>query len=335
MKKSLRITFFSVLGLLIYLPGCGYRVHTIRKKVALPSEYVASYQATHKPGTCCIAPQPTITIWIHGSRLLPRPILRTYVYSEPGLQPISILGPTYQLRSIADAITGTDQARFPLDHLYAFGWSGKLSYQLRFEAAVQLYGELKALITKYVQEHKVKPRIRIIAHSHGGNVALNLSVAKPATDSDLQIDELILLACPVQEQTKEYVRDPIFKKVYSIYSSLDMLQVLAPQLYYTIEVLHNKKKMKRTKYPIFSARLFPAQPNLLQVKLKMNGHALMHTDFTDPDFTRYLPIIIDELDSWQKEKPQHPCRSHKCECLMCLYTNGRMLKKKEKVISFL
>ena len=39
-----------------------------------------------------------------------------------------------------------------------------------------------------------------------------------------------MMACPVQAKTMECIKDPMFKRIYSLYSSLDFVQILAPQM---------------------------------------------------------------------------------------------------------
>jgi len=55
------------------------------------------------------------------------------------------------------------------------------------------------------------PKVTLISHSHGGNVALNLA-AIAEKESPLSIERLILLACPVQQETAALVDAPMFKK---------------------------------------------------------------------------------------------------------------------------
>lgn len=57
---------------------------------------------------------------------------------------------------------------------YTFGWSGLLSQAQRRIEAVRLYNALATEVTHY-QRTGVKPKIRLIAHSHGGNLCLNLA----------------------------------------------------------------------------------------------------------------------------------------------------------------
>lgn len=57
-------------------------------------------------------------------------------------------------------------------YFYTFGWSGLISQQRRRKEAMRLYD---ALIVEYqaLKQRGITPKIRLIAHSHGGNVILN------------------------------------------------------------------------------------------------------------------------------------------------------------------
>ena len=61
-----------------------------------------------------------------------------------------------------------------LSFFYTFGWSGLLSRQRRRQEALRLYNAL-AEETAALQEKGLKTKIIISAHSHGGNIALNLA----------------------------------------------------------------------------------------------------------------------------------------------------------------
>ena len=174
-------------------------------------------------------------------------------------------------------------------HFYLFGWSGKLSYQEREDTARILYNEIKALIAEYKKQYGTTPALRLITHSHGGNVALNLAKIKEAGDTEFVIDELILLACPVQIKTAPLIKDKLFKKIYSLYSTRDLIQILDPQ-----EVYNN---LKEKRFPLFSQRRFPDQANLRQIIVKRKKRAISHVEFMLEKFLTTLPTILDELDN--------------------------------------
>ena len=149
---------------------------------------------------------------------------------------------------------------FPLTSFYFFGWSGKLDFKARKQEAVRLYDELK----------KLDGAITIIAHSHGGNVALHLAeVAQARNDTDFQIDRLILLATPVQEATAGFTAWPLFKKVIACYSATDATQILDPQGCYS-SAYKNRKGDKKS--PLFSRRTFEPIAGVRQARILLDKH---------------------------------------------------------------
>lgn len=61
-----------------------------------------------------------------------------------------------------------------VNYFYAFGWSGLLSQKDRMVEAVRLFNALCEEL-ETLAHNGIVPKIRIICHSHGGNVALNLA----------------------------------------------------------------------------------------------------------------------------------------------------------------
>lgn len=234
---------------------------------------------------------PTITVWVHGTkstvRKLPFKKVRLFFDCLPGLNHWQELEVGYHHRKIAELLHTGDPRRFSAEHFYIFGWSGLLSFQARKQAAHELHEHLAKLIASYVERYDVVPRIRVITHSHGGNVVLNLAAIEPA----YTIDELILLACPVQAATSPLISHPLFKKIYHLFSTTDMFQVLDMQGLY-----HNGIKS-----PLFSARRFACQPNLVQVAIKMGRRSLAHIEFLLQPFLQVLPIILDQATTWHRD----------------------------------
>jgi len=148
------------------------------------------------------------------------------------------------------------------DVFYLFGWNGLLSQKVRRNAAFDLYKELVVLFNFY-KKQGITPKFRILAHSHGGNVALNLAGINyqfVASESEadrfysnfevapyvkfnfaelnideaslfgsnekksLFIDELVMLGTPFQEETALFASSPIFGRVYNLYSDSDLIQ---------------------------------------------------------------------------------------------------------------
>ena len=101
---------------------------------------------------------------------------------------------------------------------------------------------------------------------------------------------------PLQKETSQLVCNPLFKEVFSFYSSFDLLQIIDPQGLY--EQAHDR--------PLFSERQFPNE-HIIQVKIKLNGRALLHVDFILVHFLQHLPIIINKMRTWQhtiKDQPE-------------------------------
>jgi hypothetical protein len=273
------------------------------------------YLATRTVPTYAIDEQQMITVWIHGTRLFQRPLSRKHFFSTtPGLFLAMEISPGYYLRTIAQTLCASDPVRFNLATFYHFCWSGKLCFNERLCAAHDLHNALNVLMQAHTHDGK-RPKLRVIAHSHGGNVCLNLALIKRA--EPLFIDELILLACPVQDQTKELVKDPMFGRIYALYSAIDLIQILDPQGFY---------KHKAHADTLFSKRQFAHQPNLAQMKIKVDRRAIMHTEFSHSAFLRLLPSILDEIDAWQEEI-QFNQDPNKISRMLCVYTHEKARKR--------
>ncbi len=237
---------------------------------------------------CLDAQQKTVTIWIHGtmpSLIVPKFAKKSFFYLDHGLVPITRYNHKDQLYKIATTLTESCPERFDIDHYYTFGWSGKLCFTERKKSAQELYHNIASLKESYMTTYDDPPYIRIITHSHGGNVVLNLAKVKKR-DDPLIIDELILLACPVQEKTKHLIANDCFNKVYAFYSGGDTIQILDPQ------GLYKKGKTKK----LFSERTFDPHAKLRQTQVKMNGRSLMHIEFLWTSFFQYLPSLCNSLD---------------------------------------
>jgi hypothetical protein len=149
------------------------------------------------------------------------------------------------------------------NHCYTFGWSGLMSETRRYKDAFELYGSLEAEIVKF-QAQNIRPKIRIIGYSHGGNVVLNLGAVRQreAVRKDLEIDETILLGMPVQCETDYLVKDPVFKKIYHIYSHGDRVQKLD---FFSYKRFFSNR--------IFKERQgFTLPKKLVQIQLKLTRH---------------------------------------------------------------
>lgn len=250
----------------------------------------------------------TITIWIHGTRIGPSFILHDFFYRRPGIVNALDYAPRYHARHMARYFCDADPATYQMENFYFWGWSGKLSRTARADEARTFYEDILCLKQAYQQKYSDRPiYLRLISHSHGGNVVLNLSHVQDA-DRPLDIDEVILLACPVQYATKEYVKSPHFKKIYSLYSS-DLYQVIDWQ---------RVCKKGRSYLKMHSNRRFEEVPNVHQAKLKIDGRFLFHIEFLCKRFIKHIPNLCRHLDDFYQslsaDKRKHEKLLHVRTC---------------------
>lgn len=192
-----------------------------------------------------------------------------------------------------------------INYYYTFGWSGLMSNAQRYIDAKKFYIELSAEIKKF-NDKGIFPKIRLIGFSHGGTQCLYLSevIKQEKLPLTFYVDELIMLGTPALDHTKVMINEPVFKKIYNLYSGSDRVQVL--------DFTQKHKHFSRRK--IQSSPEFKISDKLLQVKLeilrpiKKRGGGL-----ADPSL-------------WQKSPPRHSMGIRKgspghCEWWFLEYTN--------------
>lgn len=241
-----------------------------------------------------------VTIWVHGTKTITELIPKIF-FVPSGLNKTEIIDSTYYIKEMHSILCNVSPCDFNFDDFYAFGWSGGLGYNYRLIAAQDLYLAIQKLISEY-NDKGFEVELTIITHSHGGNVALNLAnihneIQNSKEKINFKVDRLILLACPIQDQTHSLIHDNIFKKVYSIYSKADMLQVVDPQGLY--------KENKNKNVSLFSNRRFKHCDKLKQVKIKINGRAIMHSEFLSRRFLKILPGLLKIMDDITCDDNEH------------------------------
>jgi hypothetical protein len=236
--------------------------------------------------------QPRITIWVHGTNMS---FGKLFNKCPLGLNAVSAFPEKSHIKKMAKILSDKDSQRFQFDKFYSFGWSGKLSAREREAQGKVLLQECVKLRDNLEKELGTKPQVCIITHSHGGGLTLNLPKAKDEKLKDFVIDELVLLACPVQKITSSQLKDPIFKKVYHFYSQIDLLQIADPQG--VSKHAKEYKKQTHESVPLFSERRFAPQDNLAQGYIRYKSRALTHLDFILPRIMRNLPAMLAELDT--------------------------------------
>lgn len=237
------------------------------------------------------------TIFIHGT-LPPRPFftvpaIERFFFCKKGLEPAISLGPRYGQRVLADILCRKDPVRFSIDQFYFYGWSGKLSRNERKLEAEKLFDKIRTL----------RKPLRIITYSHGGNIALQLAtIAHERKIDDFEIDELILLACPVQKITRNLTDSAVFKTIFSIHSHKDMFQVIDPQGLHELADLYKDAGLQKIFMYLqkmecfFSERHFLPAKNIHQIHVKINQKDLWHIEFILPTFFSHIPEILDCLE---------------------------------------
>lgn len=231
-------------------------------------------------------PHPhTITVWIHGTKLTPTIICKNFFYRKLGLHGAKEYDEKYHKRAIANTLCSVCPEDYTLDDFYFFGWNGKLSFKERENASKEFYTALLDLVHAYNKKYHAQPKIRIITHSHGANVALHMAEIQDQ-ERPIFIDEIIMLGAPVQERTKHLACHECFGKIYSFYSGTDLFQIIDPQ------GLYKDGRSKKT----FSERTFDHYDNVKQARIKINKRSLMHIDFLLLSFITHLPMLCKETD---------------------------------------
>lgn len=241
-----------------------HRILFLSLAIFLSGDILAGRDRSHKP---TISPyqlqEGEATIFIHGT-LFTNAIIPKQTTSWLGIKPATECGTSVQQMS---RLFGTSY-----DSFYFFRWTGRLSPQERKNAAQSL--------ATLLRNHKGP--VTLICHSHGCNVALLLAELNLP---DQTIDKLILLAPPVQKATAQHSSSPLFKKVISLYSSADIIQVADPQ------GLQSKDAGS-----LFSKRIFGESPRLIQARIFLDKYSPSHIDFITPRFWRKLPAVIAVLE---------------------------------------
>ena len=151
---------------------------------------------------------------------------------EVGLQPIDmkehriggaapLMARLYEKTNALNAVTSTT------NYYYTYGWSGLLSRLARYKDAQLFINALEDEVAKF-RARGFNPKIRLIGYSHGGTLILKLALVKIKEQLSLNfaIDEAFFFGTPIQYDTDYLISDPVFKKVYNIFSRSDRVQKL-------------------------------------------------------------------------------------------------------------
>ncbi len=238
----------------------------------------------HTPPPPPPRPMP-ITVFVHGTQfhtLVQDADLSGFfppdTQTPAGLHAATELPDEHKIKKIMYALSRNDNIQFPFEGIYAFGWSGENLVSVREKAGAECIGLLKALAQEYESLHHAPAEITVITHSHGGNVLLH---GIQHAQEPLAIARAVLLACPVQEATKEFIKKPALQQVYSFHSHTEFTQIADPQVMQPVRELIEKKTVHPTalkealrrirKMPLLSEQHFPPQQNLIQAEICWNS----------------------------------------------------------------
>ena len=265
-NKRLVVVSIALLGL---IPSCKHSQYYHTRKQYLKKVFFAGP-----------IPDGPVTIFVHGTK---ESIISKVVHK---------LDYPYGIVSATDVEANSVLSRLPrhlheacpeefnINNFYFYGWHGKLNFRSRYKAAYRLYNILK----------KHKGPKTIITHSHGCGVALYLAMcAENDNNPDFYIDRTVFLAPPVQVATKHYVHSPIFREVYSFYSSSDIMQVSDPQGIYWESYAYTSDD---TRVPFFSKRTFDPTPNIMQTRILADRQSPGHLLFMLGRFIKHLPCMM-------------------------------------------
>ena len=98
-----------------------------------------------------------------------------------------------------------------------------------------------------------------------------------------------MLAPPVQEVTKPFAYSPIFKEIYTFYSSADIMQVGDAQALYWESYACTPP---HTRVPFLSTRTFEPAPNIIQTRILLDWQSAGHLHFMLGRFIKKLPLLL-------------------------------------------
>jgi hypothetical protein len=134
---------------------------------------------------------------------------------EKRLSAIHIAYAFDQVRLSVNSVNKDSNVNETCDY-YTFGWKGLLDKNCRIDSAYDLYEELLQLKAD---------KITLITHSYGGAVALYLADVQEQEKGNLVIEDLIMYAPPIEEETAQLALKPPFKNIFTFYSEGDVTQV--------------------------------------------------------------------------------------------------------------
>lgn len=167
----------------------------------------------------------------------------------------------YGIAAVYDTLTEFETDAPTHRYYYAFGHLGLLSHTYRLVSAHELYDALLKIYEEFQARYE-RVEIHLIAHSHGGNICLNLATCQEEKKGDLRIDLLCMYGTPIQEETIGYALHPLFNKIINCWSSGDVVQV--------VDGLSTKKRRSYHKLSDNKLSTVVIAPHVYDVRLVVN-----------------------------------------------------------------
>lgn len=234
----------------------------------------------------------TVTVWVHGTYPVMTALnsnyspFRSWIYTEPGLSLAKNLPCDYYFNQLAYECHKRDPETYSKNHFYTYGWfSSKVRPAHRRMEGEKLFNAITVLLKEYKTKYDTIT-LRLIGVSHGGNVVLHCVRCMPFLLEGVEA-EIVLLATPIQESTRNYVNNPCLKKVYSFYSDIDWIQRI------DMQKCHSDAPKK---CPVWSKRTFEKSDRVIQVRLKINGEFIGHGKYRS--VVKYLPEMLKAVDDY-------------------------------------
>lgn len=180
----------------------------------------------------------------------------------------------------ADALWYTPYGQFfkvisteicPNDRVVPFRWSGSISHQGRIDASLHF----AHLLSSYPEDTEIV----VIAHSHGGNVAMAATqeLARQNIFSS-KIHVLYLLGTPISDAYRPDMNYVDY--IYNLFSFDDLVQPVLGMF----------------------QRVFPKHPRICNLNITVNGKGPGHADLYMDTIARWIVYLHEHLVSFVCEK---------------------------------
>ncbi|MCK4265241.1 hypothetical protein KAW80_02690 [Candidatus Babeliales bacterium] len=198
------------------------------------------------------------------------------------------------------------------NHFYTYGWSGLMGQTERRRWAIRFYNALTEELKNYDKEG-IKPKIRILAHSHGGNVSLNLALINDITNnisyeekSDEAIESLFKISeavskLPDKETSKTFKNQKKFDYKPSVQNlTIDELIIFGTPL--QAENVHClESNVFKKIYNIYSDQDVVQKMDFISTKQRTSKQRLDFKNFKNQNMVQ-AKIMVDKVLKVNEEK---------------------------------